>query len=68
MNSILKDVSASSIRRRSTNDNLGIITLSAGIAGFRAGDTVHDLIERADSSLYKAKRRGRNRLVVEGDA
>ncbi|AWM77577.1 diguanylate cyclase [Phenylobacterium parvum] len=68
VNSILKDVSASSIRRRSTNDNLGIITLSAGIAGFRAGDTVHDLIERADSSLYKAKRRGRNRLVVEGDA
>lgn len=67
VNTILKDVSAASIRRRSTNDNLGIITLSAGIAGYRAGDTIHELIERADSSLYKAKRRGRNRLVVEGD-
>lgn len=64
---ILKDVSAANIRRRSTNDNLGVITLSAGIAGYRAGDTVHDLIERADASLYKAKRRGRNRVVVESD-
>jgi len=68
VNAILKDVSATSIRRRSTNDNLGIITLSAGIAGYRAGDSIHELIERADASLYRAKRRGRNRLVVEGDA
>lgn len=64
---ILRDVSAANIRRRSTNDNLGVITLSAGVAGYRAGDTVHDLIERADASLYKAKRRGRNRFVVESE-
>lgn len=64
---ILKDVSVASVRRRSTNDNLGVITLSAGIACYRPGDTVHDLIERADASLYNAKRRGRNRLAVEGD-
>ena len=64
---ILRDVSAANIRRRSTNDNLGVITLSAGIAGYRAGDTVHGLIDRADASLYKAKRRGRNRFVVESE-
>ncbi|MFM8821359.1 MAG: diguanylate cyclase [Phenylobacterium sp.] len=64
---ILKDVSAASIRRRSTNENLGKITLSAGIASFRPGDSVHQLIERADWSLYEAKRTGRNRLVVEKD-
>jgi diguanylate cyclase len=64
---ILRDVSAANIRRRSTNDNLGVITLSAGIAGYRAGDTVHGLIERADASLYMAKRRGRNRFVVESE-
>ena len=67
VNAILKDVSSASIRRRSTNDNLGIITLSAGIASYRAGDSVHDIIERADANLYTAKRRGRNRLVIEGD-
>jgi diguanylate cyclase len=65
VNSILKDVSSTSIRRRSTNDNLGIITLSAGIAAFRSGESVHDLVERADTNLYTAKRRGRNRVVIE---
>lgn len=64
---ILRDVSAANVRRRSTNDNLGIITLSAGIAAYRPGDTVHSLIERADASLYQAKRDGRNRLVVDND-
>jgi diguanylate cyclase len=67
VSSILKDVSSTSIRRRSTNDNLGIITLSAGIAAFRSGESVHDLVERADTNLYSAKRRGRNRMVIESE-
>jgi diguanylate cyclase (GGDEF)-like protein len=41
------------------------VTMSAGIAGFRKGETVEQLLYRADQALYQAKKAGRNRTVVE---
>lgn len=38
------------------------ISLSIGIAQYRAGETAESLIERADAGLYRAKERGRNRV------
>jgi diguanylate cyclase (GGDEF)-like protein len=38
-------------------------TVSAGIASFRKGETVEQLLHRADQALYEAKRTGRNRVV-----
>ncbi len=40
------------------------ITISAGLAGFRQGDTVDAVYQRADKGLYRAKHQGRNRIVV----
>ena len=40
------------------------ITISCGIAGFRDGDSVEAVFERADRALYQAKAEGRNRCVV----
>ncbi|HEY4242756.1 MAG TPA: sensor domain-containing diguanylate cyclase [Kofleriaceae bacterium] len=40
------------------------VRVSVGIAQMRAGETMPDLIERADTALYGAKDRGRNRVEV----
>ncbi len=36
------------------------VTVSAGVAEYRLGETVPELLTRADQALYKAKRDGRN--------
>ncbi len=47
-------------------DAVELPTFSAGVAQFQAGETTSHLIERADSALYVAKRKGRNRTEVSG--
>jgi diguanylate cyclase (GGDEF)-like protein/PAS domain S-box-containing protein len=46
----------------------GIVTVSIGLATIvpQRGKTPQDLIEMADQALYRAKGRGRNRVVVSG--
>ena len=39
------------------------LTVSIGIAHFRNGITTDELIEEADKALYKAKEKGRNKVV-----
>ena len=51
--------------KRSTNENLGRITISLGVASYRRGDTSGSLVDRADQALMQAKRDGRNRTVTE---
>lgn len=41
------------------------VTASFGVATFASGDTSADLLRRADELLYRAKREGRNRVVVD---
>lgn len=40
------------------------VTISAGVAQYKAGDTLERLTERADQALYKAKQNGRDRVVI----
>jgi len=53
--------------RKSTNEDLGRVTISMGVAMFRETDEVEDIIERADKSLYLSKQNGRNRLTREDE-
>ncbi len=39
------------------------ITASLGVAAFRTGDSVAQLVDRADQALYRAKRDGRNQVA-----
>lgn len=41
------------------------ITASIGATGFKAGENIEMVFERADAALYEAKNAGRNRCVVK---
>ncbi len=43
------------------------VTASFGVATLELNDTYQNLFQRADMALYKAKRAGRNRVVVESE-
>ena len=64
LNEILTEVSSRALKRRSTNDDLGIVTVSAGVALRRPAESAHNFLERADAALYDAKRTGRNRVCT----
>ena len=53
------------ITRRSTGETLPHISVSIGVAQYRASEAIADLIERCDRALYLAKGGGRNRVVTE---
>jgi diguanylate cyclase (GGDEF)-like protein len=40
------------------------LTVSAGVAGWRKGEPLEPLLNRADGALYRAKRNGRNRVEI----
>jgi diguanylate cyclase len=56
------EVSSRILKRRSTNEDLGAVTVSAGFAEMLPGECVETLLERADAALYASKRTGRNKV------
>lgn len=67
-NSIRTAIEAKKLMRRSTSEPLGQITVSFGLALWRADESPQSFIERADAALYASKRNGRNQVTIaEGD-
>lgn len=63
LEAVRKEIGSRSLRRRSTDDELGAVTLSAGFARRRPGETASALLDRADAALYASKHAGRNRVT-----
>ncbi len=64
---IRRAVMAKELKKKSTGEILGRVTISVGVSMLKAGDDTDALIERADGCLYAAKRNGRNRVICEVD-
>ncbi len=64
---IRRAVMAKELKKKSTGEILGRVTISVGVSMLKQGDDTDALIERADACLYAAKRNGRNRVICEVD-
>jgi len=58
-------VQSQRLRRTDTQQPIGGVTLSLGIAAFKPSDAPEALIARADAALYQSKHLGRNRVTLE---
>ena len=50
--------------RRSTREKLSKVTISLGVSEHKSGEDFDTQLERTDAALYRAKREGRNRVVM----
>jgi diguanylate cyclase len=64
---IRRAVMSKELKKKSTGEILGRVTISAGVSVLASTDDADTLIERADACLYAAKRSGRNRVICEAD-
>ena len=59
---VLQEIASRRLKRRSTSEELGAVTISAGFAQRRPAEPPASLMDRADTALYESKRAGRNRV------
>ncbi|PCI63429.1 MAG: GGDEF domain-containing protein [Kordiimonadales bacterium] len=62
--SIRETIGSRRVRNRQKGIDYGAVTLSLGLAEYKAGEAGADLVGRADAALYDAKDAGRNQTIM----
>lgn len=62
---ICRSVASKKVVRKATGETLGTITVSIGVARLEQGESINDMIERADACLLAAKQAGRNGVAAQ---
>ena len=63
---IRRRIEVGKIRRLGTQEQIGGITISIGVAAYTSGTSFVDLLDQADEALYVSKKTGRNKTTVHG--
>lgn len=66
LDAVRENFGARNFVNRSTDEPIGRITFSGGIADVFAYASPRDALKAADEALYRAKEEGRNRIVLAG--
>jgi len=64
-NQLRSILSTKQVRRRRTNETLGVVTISMGATQYAPKEDGETFIGRADTALYEAKQTGRNKVVAK---
>ena len=62
---IRREISSKTLKVSRTQQKIGQVTVSGGVAQIRDGDGLDALVDRADQALYLAKNAGRNNVKSE---
>lgn len=64
---VRRTIQSRDIKKKSTGEFLGRLTVSIGVAALQPIDSLETWIGRADKALYRSKRNGRNRVMCEDE-
>jgi len=63
LDAVRLEIGSRTLKRRSTNEDLGAVTVSIGLAEYHTGEGPAGVLERADAALYASKRAGRDQVT-----
>ena len=63
LETVREEIASRTLKRRSTNEDLGAVTISMGVSQRYGDESPASFVERADEALYASKRSGRNRVT-----